>query len=107
MLRLAGYVSYTFTDDSGDLDSEAIDPANLADADALEDILHGTSNALAHDQLMADEARLQFTPEPDQTNVGVLTSALTAQASPYRFCQELTPYVAHDGGPYMCFQRFG
>ena len=71
MLRLAGYVSYTFTDDSGDLDSEAIDLADLADADALEDILHGTSNASAHDQPMANEARLQFTPEPDQTDVGV------------------------------------
>ena len=36
-----------------------------------------------------------------------LTSALTTQAWPYHFCQELTPFVAHDGGPCMCYQCFG
>ena len=36
-----------------------------------------------------------------------VTSALTAQASPYRFCQELTPFIAHNGGPCMCYQCFG
>jgi len=36
-----------------------------------------------------------------------LTSALMTQAWPYRFCQELTPFVAYDGGPCTCYQRFG
>jgi len=37
----------------------------------------------------------------------VMTLALTTQALPYRFCQELSPFVAHDGGPCMCYQCFG
>jgi len=36
-----------------------------------------------------------------------VTSALTAQAWPYHFCQELTPFIAHDGGPCTYYQRFG
>ena len=36
----------------------------------------------------------------------VMTSALTTQAWPYHFCQELTPAIAHDRGPCMCFDRF-
>ena len=39
--------------------------------------------------------------------VAWMTLALTTQAWPYRFCQELTPFVAHDGGPCMCYQCFG
>ena len=35
-----------------------------------------------------------------------MTSALMTQAWPYHFCQELMPFVAHDGGPCTCYQRF-
>ena len=35
-----------------------------------------------------------------------VTLALTTQAWPYRFCQEMTPFIAHDGGPCMCYQCF-
>ena len=37
----------------------------------------------------------------------IVISALATQAWPYCFCQELTPFVAHDGGPCMCYQCFG
>ena len=37
----------------------------------------------------------------------VMTSALTNQAWPYHFCQELMPAVTYDGGPCMCFDHFG
>jgi len=38
---------------------------------------------------------------------GYLTSALMTQAWPYIACQELMPFVAHDGGPCTCYRCFG
>jgi len=41
------------------------------------------------------------------TRRGAVTSTMATPASPYRFCQQLTPLVAHSGGPCTCYQRFG
>ena len=47
---------------------EQPDPANLVNADALEELLHGTSNAPTHDQLMDEEPPVAA--EPDLPDAG-------------------------------------
>src|SRR6266576_4796084 len=61
-------ILHTITDDTRDLnDIEQLNPANLADANALEYLLD-SSNALAYDQLMINET-VDLIPQPNQTEV--------------------------------------
>ena len=87
------FILCTITDDTRDFDDISIelDPADLADADALEDLIYGSSNTSAHDQLAVDETPVDLMVQPDETEVGdqgdmadlVSASAVVIESFPF------------------------
>jgi hypothetical protein len=73
MFRLVGHQTHTITDDSGecsdsDSPTEPPDPADIADADAFEEL--GDDPSVTSTQPMPDNTPLDTTPNPEQSELG-------------------------------------
>jgi len=69
LVTSCGAFSRTSNPTTADMtDSEQPDLADLANADAFQDLSSGSSNVSTRDQLTDDETPADLTPQPDQTD---------------------------------------